>query len=496
MVPDQHEGKFFEYGEETFNNFDMALSERFESLLQTSKTNSFNAADLEQHISSNSRKFHYQTLHKALEEIAVLYNWDRPLMNSPVKKFGKNTALNSVYIFTKLPNDHEELNRFMGKPKMKRQFNHKDLYDKIFNHSNRKVLNVFRSDADININIVDTALWRKNLNLTSEAVTVKNSFKKCLFQLHGNVIQVEAFRVESCLKNYENPHSSSAILNVYSDFVFQRSKIHSVNVICPDINFSMNCNEPTLESVIICGFFQMTKSLLDLQSDGRSFTIWPKQLSASVKSMSHFMRTQNYVAVVKANENYGIWSAIDGNVFTLKLLLKESNIICSLLLESNIKATKEVFDFAKYDDIDFTKKSEDQKIDSKHYFDGNSLESAFVTETKPFSKYVGHLKSLTTKKEEASIQMLKKSYLPHVNAMRRKSSEESVNSSKGQLKSETRPTNHGRSRAEKLLRLGSKNAELRRNSNEEYKESSTKLNIIKQNQRYVKICALILCSCL
>ena len=94
-------------------------------MLQTSKTNTFAAKDLQQHISSLNRKFHFQTLHKALEEIAVLYNWDRPIMHSPVKKFGKKTALNSVYVFTKLPNDNDELNQFMGKPKIKRTFTHK-----------------------------------------------------------------------------------------------------------------------------------------------------------------------------------------------------------------------------------------------------------------------------------------------------------------------------------------------------------------------------------
>ena len=120
MVPDQHEGKFYEYSEENFNLFDTALSERFEALLQTSKTNSFKAQALQQHISSTSRKhFHYQTLHKALEEIAVLYNWDRPVMHSPVKKFGKLSALNAIYIITKLPNDNQELCRFMGRQKRK-----------------------------------------------------------------------------------------------------------------------------------------------------------------------------------------------------------------------------------------------------------------------------------------------------------------------------------------------------------------------------------------
>lgn len=71
MVPDQHQGKFYELGEDAFDLLDNALSERFEALLQTSKTNNFEAAALEQHMKSIGHKSHYQTLYKALEEIAV-----------------------------------------------------------------------------------------------------------------------------------------------------------------------------------------------------------------------------------------------------------------------------------------------------------------------------------------------------------------------------------------------------------------------------------------
>ena len=71
MVPDQLQPTFFELGEESLDNLETALLERFERLMQNSKTNAFNAEGLKQHIESFGHKSHSQTLRKALEEIAV-----------------------------------------------------------------------------------------------------------------------------------------------------------------------------------------------------------------------------------------------------------------------------------------------------------------------------------------------------------------------------------------------------------------------------------------
>ena len=499
MVPDQHEGKFYEYSEENFNLFDTALSERFEALLQTSKTNSFKAQALQQHISSTSRKhFHYQTLHKALEEIAVLYNWDRPVMHSPVKKFGKLSALNAIYIITKLPNDNQELCRFMGKPKMKGTYKHKDIFDKIFNqHSNRTILNVFKSEPNINVNIIDTAMWRKNAYFESEeTVLVKNNFKKCLFQLHGNVIPVEAFRREPCNKEYESPHSTPAILNVYGETTEKHVKTHEINVICQDMTFVMNCNESSIQhSIIICGFFKKSKTLLDLMANTNTL-IWPKEKSVSIKTMSHFMLTQNYCGIIKSNDKFGIWNVADANVFSLKLLGPESSAICSMLIESSNPMEQRIDRLGMEEYKKLSISQENVKIftqvknnrDKTNFFNGNVLESAFVSESKPFQKYTKKLTTSNIPKmtsESVTTNLLKKSYLPHAlshgnkttnDMIRRKSSEESVASIKGGLKESTnsQPTRGPRmSRGAELLRLGSKNAELRRSSNEEFKENTT-----------------------
>ena len=71
MVPDQLQPTFFELGEESLDNLETVLSERFERLMQNSKSNAFNSKGLKQHIEGAGHKPHCQTLRKALEEIAV-----------------------------------------------------------------------------------------------------------------------------------------------------------------------------------------------------------------------------------------------------------------------------------------------------------------------------------------------------------------------------------------------------------------------------------------
>ena len=112
-------------------------------------------------------------------------------------------------------------------------------------------------------------------------------------------------------------------------------------------------------------------------------------------------------------------------------------------------------------------------------FNGEALESAFVSEAKTFTKYTNRLKSLS--KPESTLDKLKKSYLPHALNMRRKSSEESVTSNKGSKESDV--SKRDTIRGKELVRLASKTAELRRNSNEEYKDNQAKVSIQKQTTR-------------
>ena len=112
------------------------------------------------------------------------------------------------------------------------------------------------------------------------------------------------------------------------------------------------------------------------------------------------------------------------------------------------------------------------------FFKGNLIASWALPESQPFSGIISRVKSLKSNDSEMLLK-LKKSYLPqHIGEeksfkMRRKTSEESVSSNQ---------SSKGRSRGAELLRLGSKNAELRRNSHESDGKETVTVNIVKNSQ--------------
>ena len=229
MVPDQFQPRFFEVGEETLDNLEASLSERFERLIQDSKTNTYNADGLRQHIESDSHKPHSQTLRKALEEIAVLYNWDNPMLHSPVKRVRGSSRgripscstkdQNIVYVFTCLPNNNFDLAKFLGKnPRHNKRFKHQDIYDEIFNQSPNQgpnhvtstskksvILTCFKNqDNPIRLSVIDTASLYEKRGISSEPVkksvnfdkSVKHSFEKCFRQFNGSIISISCFDSE------------------------------------------------------------------------------------------------------------------------------------------------------------------------------------------------------------------------------------------------------------------------------------------------------------
>ena len=265
MVPDQFQPKFYEVGEETFDNLETILSERFERLIQDSKTNTYNADGLRQHIESESHKSHSQTLRKALEEIAVLYNWDNPMLHSPVKKVrgtsrGRIPSIstkdkNIVYVFTRLPNNNLELSKFLGKnPRHNKRYRHQDIFDEIFNQSQNQgtshintstkkslILNSFKNqDNPISLSVIDTASFyekqengiysdKKNESFDKN---VKHSFEKCFRNLNGTIISIGCFdsdlyqvkRKGEVLKRYDQYSVPlSSIFQTYS----KESKDHT-----------------------------------------------------------------------------------------------------------------------------------------------------------------------------------------------------------------------------------------------------------------------------
>ena len=260
MVPDQLQPKFYEFGEESWDCLETALSERFERLIQDSKTNSFDPAGLRQHIEGQHHKPHAQTLRKALEEIAVLYNWDNPMLNSPIKKTRNSSRHrnphysakdeNIVYIFTCLPNNNPELAKFLGKTfRANKRFNYKDIYEEIFNQTNnltsisqpsinkKSIItsNFKNSDNPIRLNVVDTASlfeptrYQHAPSQESEVNMergVKNSFDKAFRTFNGGVISFSCFSsdhayvkgicgVDEIQKHLQYSVSMTSILKTY-----------------------------------------------------------------------------------------------------------------------------------------------------------------------------------------------------------------------------------------------------------------------------------------
>ena len=260
MVPDQLQPKFYEFGEESWDCLETALSERFERLIQDSKTNSFDPAGLRQHIEGQHHKPHAQTLRKALEEIALLYNWDNPILNSPIKKTRISSRHrnplystkdeNIVYIFTCLPNNNPELAKFLGKTfRSNKRFNYKDISEEIFNQTNNLtgitqpsinkksiiISNFKNSDNPIRLNVVDTASlfepsrYQHAPSQESEVNMergVKNSFDKAFRTLNGGVISFSCFTsdyayvkdicgVDEIQKHLQYSVSMTSILKTY-----------------------------------------------------------------------------------------------------------------------------------------------------------------------------------------------------------------------------------------------------------------------------------------
>ena len=477
MVPDQLDVKFHELADESFDFLETALSERFEALLQTSKTNSFNSAALHQHILQQSgHKAQFLTLQKALEEVSILYNWDRPLMHSPVKLKGKATALNAIYTFTKLPNSQDEMNSFMGKPKSKRRFNHKDIFDRVFNAQNRAMINLLKGDAQINVNIVDTASFRSMKDdLCADFVSVKNEFKKCLFQFHGDVLLIESFRsTKKCQVTFESPHPTSSILNAYMGQPDKKSYL--ISLVLNDQPVQLNCSENLNDGELrIQNFLRNDLKFINGLDFDQEVLLWPSQKSFS--PISHFMTTNSLIAHVNFAENKSaLIYALEDTLFQLKILSKQmtklfllySQDFAKTIVSSNFKISSFYKEKALFPP---RKKTPTGPLT---YFKGCMLQPSTIPESSPFQSIIDKMKKTHNNEESEMMLTLKKSYLPHHLMMRRKTSEESLSSVKSSSGSGNQPSEKakGRSRGAELLRLGSKNAELRRNSHEDSSKES------------------------
>ena len=322
LVParkDDNTDKFEDFHADTFDIMETALSDRFETLLQSpSKTNSFKAEDLKNHIKASSlNKCHAVNLQRALEEIAVLFNWDRPLIHSPVKsKQTSNYSRNAVYIFTKLPRSKEELGVFLGKPAAKRSFSYSDIQSRAF--ASKAILNILK-ESNVSINVIDTDSLRvQNAQLTTEDFKVKSLFKKCLSNFKGNVIPLSAFCTDNC-HNTENPYSASMLLtNSYFDHDKPLIKTHEVKLYWENTTLSILCSDNIGSQIIVEKMIKnlpmsVTSSIFD-----KIHLLLPGPERSSIRTLCHFLIANRCSAFVRCAQQFAVLKAIDESHLSLQ----------------------------------------------------------------------------------------------------------------------------------------------------------------------------------
>ena len=170
MDPDRFSTNFEELGEESYEKMSTALSEHFDRLGETSKTNSFNCEAFAKHVSSGkSRDSEAVRLRKALEEISVLYDWDSPNLHSPVKlKSGKSNSMNAIFAVTKFPSSNEECNSFFRRQRP-RPMQPNEIFQELFGKtSGKSFLNLLRGEMCVHLNLIDTSSIYKESPLDSD----------------------------------------------------------------------------------------------------------------------------------------------------------------------------------------------------------------------------------------------------------------------------------------------------------------------------------------
>ena len=467
LVPENEHQKFQEFSEDHFDDMDNALSERFETLLQTSKTNSFKCEDFKLHMAGSSNfKCHSVYLQKALEEVAMLYNWDRPLLHSPVKNQGSKAVpnVNAIYVFTKLPRSNDELGVFLGK-KSKRQFNLRDLHDRLFNTSKKSSLNVLKGDSCVSLNVIDTDDLRSHC--INEDASIKCMFKKCLASFHGNVIPINAFCSRSC-NSASNPYSASTVISSYLDQdKADKLKFNEVTVQWQDQSLCCHSNDNSIEALTIQTFVKNLPEIV--VGRGNCHLLWAAT-GQSIQLLTHFMQSNSYSGVARCGQQIGIVSVIDETSLYLQLVDKQMSSLIMALTEKTFDP-KPKMNVKKRLKIRKRLPRLQSKPEESEKFRGWFFESSHVPKTK---QTFGNLLTRNKKAyiqakddEDELMENVRKAYLPHhldsnTLMMGRQTSEESLNSNKSGGSSSKVV-----SRGAELLRLGSKTAELRRGSSED-----------------------------
>ena len=377
----------------------------------------------------------------------------------------------------------------------------------------KNIINVFKGDANVKVNVIDTSsLYRSNSADGDNVVTfdrrVKTAFHRCMKLFRGGVISASAF--EQDVRKFPAAHSIkvSTLLSAYvSEEEGKRSKpgllkVNGEKNLAASLNF-----EPMGESSadVACGKCHL--SLRGLvpetvfpvdQHFEAHFSVWPPRDQPAWTGIFDRMRLNRQKLLVGfGDEKLGVISATFNDVGVLSLLSKEDSSF--YLLITRLKKLTDQSDVTLPESVQLLVKTEidnnlvspppaepcnsSSNTDKILPFQADCFDSCKVPESTPFCDVINWIKTSKVEQKRVKLkQEMQRAYLPARvsflmdKKMGRRPSESAADSGFSRPRSEdsvasqisARSKTIGRGgRGAELMRLGSKNAEMRRHSSED-----------------------------
>lgn len=197
--PGTNRRDFVDFNKKSFDDLDNDLTDRFCKAFDSKQTDSDKSTS-----SNETVKPHHYTLNKALQEVLQDYNWDVPVISSPVKsvrrkaKSGHTKLLpenvgpyNTVIVYTNVPHNLPQVWEFCGSDKVKAE----DFLDSFLDQSMVKGF----QEEHICLNFVNLGLCLVDKEVPDPKVTqtIQSGLAKLNGRLHSisNIAQNVATRV-------------------------------------------------------------------------------------------------------------------------------------------------------------------------------------------------------------------------------------------------------------------------------------------------------------
>ena len=384
------------------------------------------------------------------------------------------------------------------------------MFNQSSNGSNVKnIINVFKGEANVRVNVIDTSsLYRNDVDVDKR---VKIAFHRCLKQFRGGVISAKVFEpdVQKRAQNFPAAHSIK-VSTLISAYISEENDKRTKSVTTRHGSLKFNINDST---IIVLNFEPMCGnnndfisgkthlSLRGLVSDNifpvdqhfeAHFFVWPSRDQPSWSNLFDRMRQSHQKLLIGFGEDkLGVVSPTFDDVAILSLLNREDSAFYLLITHLKKNSNRSAADHCLPENVQLLLDREietglnfspAERFDDKSKmfpFQGDCFDSCKVPETTPFRDVIDRIKSSSNKLRRTKMQELQRAYVPaRVSCLmdkkmgRRSSesqemgfsrprSEDSLTASQISSRSKTL------SRGAELMRLGSKNAELRRHSSED-----------------------------